>query len=113
MSTICTVGEWRQYMTQVPASTEIDALIQVALDRAEATILRQLTGVTIELPAPEDLKQIVLEVTTGYYQTRGVVPGTQTMGPDGVVTLIPAGGLTGEHKKALRQIRIELGGIAV
>lgn len=115
MSTIATVSELRQYLDQLKLdlSAERDALLQVVLDRAEATCLRQLTGVVVLVPASEDLKQIVLEVATGYYQTRGVVPGTQTMGPDGVVTLTPSGGLTSGQKAALRQIRIELNGIAI
>jgi len=112
MSILCTVSELRQYLDQIGVSAEKDALLQVVLDRAEATITRYLTGVTIEAPAPEDIKQVVLEVATGYHQTRGVIPGTQSMGPDGVVTLVPSGGLTGPQKATLRQYRIEQGAIA-
>ena len=49
MSTICTVSELRQYLDQIGVSAEKDALLQVVLDRAEATVTRYLTGVTIDV----------------------------------------------------------------
>ena len=41
------------------------------LDRAEAIIARYLTGVVIELPAPEDLKQVTLELAGSLWLTKG------------------------------------------
>lgn len=59
MSVWLTVTELRMYLDQVPIGTEQDAVLQVVLDRAEATIARYLTGVVIEPIAPDDLKQVV------------------------------------------------------
>lgn len=106
MSVWLTVSELRMYLDQVPIGTEQDAVLQLVLDRAEATIAAQLLGVVIEAPAPDDLKQVTAELASTYYLTRGTASRLETAGADEQGGFEYVGGLTGEQKAALRQIRI-------
>jgi hypothetical protein len=112
MSEWATVGELRQYLTQVPLGAEEDAALQVVLDRAEALIARYLTGVVIALPAPDDLKQVELELASSLYITKGTAARQETVGAEGQGSFEYVGGLTPDQKNALRQIRIELSAVA-
>ena len=116
MSQFVTVSEFRAYFDpqQVPpATTEADALLQIILDRAEAQIVAQLVGVTIELPAPEDLKQITLELSFSIYLTRGSSSLLETIGAEGQSGYVYVGQLNERQKAALRQIRIVNAAIAM
>lgn len=112
MSDYVTISELRQYLVQVPAGPEADAVLQVILDRAESLIRRQLTGITIVAPAPEDLKQIELELASSLWLTKGTAARLATAGVEGEGGFDYVGGLTPDQKKALRQLRIELAAIA-
>lgn len=113
MSLWVTISDFRQYATvALPVSVEADALVQIVLDRAEALIARWLIGVVIDDPAPEDLKQIVLEVAWSTYLTRGTASRLETSGVEGQGGFQYVGYLTAQQKAALRQIRIDLAGIA-
>jgi hypothetical protein len=110
-----TVSEFRQYFDPQqapPASAEADALLQVILDRAEAQIASQLAGVTIEPPAPEDLKQIVIELSFSIYLTRGSASLLEKVGVSGEGGYSYVGQLNDRQKASLRQIRIAAGAIA-
>lgn len=109
MSNWVTSSDFRQYATTaLPTTPEADALIQKALDRAEALCGRWLLGVVIELPAPEDLIQIVLEVAWSIYITRGTASRLETVGAEGSGGFQYVGWLTNQQKAALRQIKIDL-----
>lgn len=110
-----TVSDLRQYLYQLDTdlSAETDALLQAVIDRSEALIARFLTGVVIPLPAPEDLKQVTLEKAADIYLTRGTPSLQASVGIDGSGAFDQITYLTSGQRAALRQIRIELGGIAV
>jgi hypothetical protein len=115
MSQWVTVTEFRAYfdVQQAPPSdTETDALLQIILDRAEAQIVAQLVGVTIELPAPEDLKQIELELAFSIYMTRGSASLLETIGAEGAGGYQYVGQLNDRQKNSLRQIRIGAAAVA-
>ena len=112
MSQWVTVSEFRQYITATPGE-ETDATLQLCLDRAEALIARYLVGVVIEIPAPEDLKQITLEKASDIHATKGTASLQATVGIDGSGEFEQITYLTSGQRAALRQIRIELAGIAV
>lgn len=115
MSTLVTISEFRQYFDPAqapPATAEADALLQVILDRAEAQIASQLIGVTIEPPAPEDLKQIELELAFSIYLTRGSASLLETLGVEGQGGVTYVGQLNARQKAALLQIRISSGALA-
>jgi hypothetical protein len=113
MSTWVTVSELRMALDQVPVSSETDAVLQSALDAAEATIARLLTGVVIELPAPADLKQITTELASSIFLTKGTSSLLETVSAEGASGFQYVGQLNDRQKAALRQIRIELEGIAI
>lgn len=113
MAQFVTISDFRQYATNpIPLGAEIDALIQVVLDRSEALVMRYLTGVIIDPPAPEDLKQVILEVAWSMYITRGMASRLETVGASGQGSFQYVGYLTNGQMAALRQIRIELDGVA-
>lgn len=112
MATLVTVSDLRVHLDQVPVGTEQDNTLQVMLDGAEATVLRYLTGVIIVPPAPADLTQIICELASSYWLTKGTASRLETVGADGQGGFEFVGGLTPEQKGALRQIRIELDGVA-
>lgn len=116
MSAWVTIADFRQYFdaNQAPPETpEADALLQVCLDRAEATCNRLLTGVTIEAPAPDDLQQVVLEVAFSIYLTRGSASLLQTIGEEAAGGYQYVGQLNEKQRQALRQIRIDAGAVAI
>ena len=113
MSSWTTIADLRLYLDQVEAGSEQDATLQAVLDRAEAIIARYLTGVVIELPAPDDLIQIVLELASSLWLTKGTPARLGSAGVDGEGGYSYTGGLTPEQRAALRQIRIELQGVAL
>jgi hypothetical protein len=98
---------------QVPVGAEEDAALQWALDAAEASIARVLTGVLIALPAPADIKQITVELASSIYLTKGTSSLLETVGAEGQGGYQYVGQLNTRQKAALRQIRIEQNGIAV
>jgi hypothetical protein len=112
MSTWVTVSEFRQYITATPGA-ETDAVLQAVLDRAEALIGRYLIGVLIEPPAPEDLKQIVLEKASDIHATKGTPSLQATVGIDGSGEFEQITYLTSGQRAALRQIRIDAGEVAI
>lgn len=112
MSTICTVLELRQYLDQVEAGAEQDALLQAILDRAEAAVQRQLIGVELAPPHGDDLKQIVLEVASSIWLTKGSSSLLKTIGVEGETSVEYVGHLNARQKAALLQIRISASGVA-
>jgi hypothetical protein len=113
MSTWVTISELRMALHQVPVGAEEDAALQWALDAAEASIGRVLTGVLIALPAPSDLKQITVELASSIYLTKGTSSLLETVGAEGQGGYQYVGQINERQKKALRQIRIEQNGISV
>jgi hypothetical protein len=112
MSTWCTLSDLKQYLDQITDPLQ-DPVLQAVLDRAEATIARYLTGVVIEPPAPDDLQQIVLELSSSMYLTKGTASDREVIGVDGQGGFVYVGQLNDRQKGALRQIRIEAGDVAV
>src|SRR5580765_27000 len=82
-ATLTTVSELRLRLDQAPAGTEVDAQLQAFLDSAEATVLRQLPGLTITPPAPDDLTEIIYQLASSLYLTRGTAARLETVGADG------------------------------
>lgn len=112
MSVWTSIADFRQYSTNLPAGAEQDALIQVSLDRSEALCGRYLTGIVIDAPAPEDLKQVVLEKAYDIYLTRGTASLQELVGIEGQGEITQITSLTGGQKAALRQIAVDLFGVA-
>lgn len=112
MSLWTSIADFRQYSTNLPLGVEQDALIQVCLDRSEALCGRFLTGIVIDAPAPEDLKQIVLEKAYDIYLTRGTASLQEVVGVEGEGSFAQITYLTGGQKAALRQIAVDLAGVA-
>lgn len=112
MSVWTSIADFRQYGTNIPAGPEVDALIQVCLDRSEALCGRYLTGIVIDAPAPEDLKQIVIEKAYDIYLTRGTASLQEVVGIEGQGEITQLTYLTSGQKAALRQIAVELFGVA-
>lgn len=112
MSVWTSIADFRQYGTNLQSGPEIDALIQVCLDRSEALCGRYLTGIVIDPPAPEDLKQIVIEKAYDIYQTRGTASLQEVVGIEGQGEITQITYLTGGQKAALRQIAVDLFGVA-
>jgi hypothetical protein len=108
-----TISDIRLALDQVPVGAEEDAKLQWAGEAAEATIARFLTGVVIALPAPADLKQITVELTSSIYLTRGTSSLLETVGAEGQGGFTYIGQLNDRQKNALRQLRIEAGAVAV
>jgi hypothetical protein len=116
MSTWVTVSDFRQYFDPAqapPQTTEADALLQAVLDRSEAICARFLSGVVIEPPAPEDLTQVVLEVGFSIYLTRGSASLLETVGSEQAGGFQYVGMLNERQKAALRQVRLDLFGVAI
>ena len=113
MSDWVTTSELRIALNQVPEGEAEDAALQVSLDAAEAIIGRYLIGVLIEPPAPDDLKQIVTELASSLWLTKGTASRLETAGVDGSGGFDYMGGLTPEQKGALRQIQIDAGEVAI
>jgi len=113
MATWVTVSELRIALDQVPVGAEQDAALQWALDAAETTIARLLTGVVISIPAPPDLKQITVELASSIYLTKGTSSLLETVGADGQGGYQYVGQLNDRQKAALRQLRIEAGAVAM
>jgi hypothetical protein len=112
MSQWVTVAELRMYLDQVPLGAEEDAALQAVLDRAEALIGRYLTGVVIAPPAPDDLKQVELELASSIYLTKGTASLLETAGAEGQGDFRYVGYLTQQQRAALLQIRIEQSQVA-
>jgi hypothetical protein len=87
--------------------------LQTMLDAAEALIGRYLTGVIIVLPAPDDLKQVTIEVASSYWLTRGTSSLLETVSAEGAGGYQYIGQLNDRQKASLRQIRIEADGVAM
>ena len=116
MSTWVTESDFRQYFDPAqapPQTTEASALLQVVLDRAEGICARKLSGVVIEPPTPDDLKQIVLELAFSIYLTRGSAGLLETIGNEAAGGYQYVGLLNARQVAALRQIRLDLKGVAV
>ena len=113
MSTWVTVSELRMTLDQVPPGAEQDATLQWALDAAEASIARVLTGVLIALPAPADIKQITVELASSIYLTKGTSSLLETVGAEGQGGFTYIGQLNDRQKNGLRQMRIEAGAVAM
>ena len=113
MATWVTVSELRMALHQVPVGAEEDAALQWALDAAEASIARVLTGVLIALPAPADIKQITVELASSIYLTKGTSSLLETVGAEGQGGYQYVGQLNDRQKAGLRQMRIEAGAVAL
>lgn len=113
MSELVTVSELRVVLSDVPTGEAVDAALQLLLDAAEASCLRQLIGVTIEAPAPNDLKQVIRELASSYWLTKGSGGRIAVQSIDGSGVFEYMANLTSEQKATLRQIRVEHGAVAI
>jgi len=76
-------------------------------------VLSHLPGLTIAPPAPADLTEIIYQLASSLYLTRGTAARLATAGALGQGGYEYAGGLTPEQKRQIGQLRITFGGVPV